>query len=54
MAIAILELFREYFEQTVKLSDQEWETFSSKLTRIEVSKRQFLLKADQTEISFIF
>jgi hypothetical protein len=49
IAIAILELIRKYFEQTFKLSDQDWEIFSSKLTRTEVSKRQLLLKADQTE-----
>ncbi len=55
MAVAIMEQIRKYFEQTFKLTDQDWVTFSSKLTRIEVSKRQLLLKAGQTEnyLSFV-
>jgi hypothetical protein len=49
MAIAILELIRKYFEQTFRLTGQDCVTFSSKLTRTEVAKRQLLLKAGQTE-----
>jgi hypothetical protein len=52
MAIAVLELIRKYFEQTFKITDRDWVTFSSKLTRTEVSKRQLLLKAGETEIIF--
>ena len=50
-----MEQIRKYFEQTFTLTDQDWVTFSSKLTRIEVSKRQLLLKAGQTEnyLSFV-
>ena len=55
MAVGIMEQIRKYFEQTFKLTDQDWVTFSSKLSRIEVSKRQFLLKVGQTEnyLSFV-
>ena len=50
-----MEQIRKYFEQTFKLTDHDWVTFSSKLTRIEVSKRRLLLKAGQTEnyLSFV-
>jgi CRP-like cAMP-binding protein len=55
MAKAIMEQIRQYFEQSIKLTDQDWETFSSKLTKIEVPKRQLLLKAGQIEnyLSFV-
>lgn len=50
-----MEQIRKYFEQTFNLTDHDWVTFSSKLTRIEASKRQLLLKAGQTEnyLSFV-
>jgi CRP-like cAMP-binding protein len=50
-----MEQIRKYFEQTIILTDQDWVTFSSKLTRMDVSKRQLLLKAGQTEnyLSFV-
>jgi len=50
-----MEKIREYFERIVPLSDGDWQTFSSKLTRHEFSKKAVLLKTGQTEnyLSFI-
>ena len=50
-----MEQIRAYFEKTVKLSDQDWQIFSSKLTRQAFPKRHVLLKAGQTEnhLSFV-
>ncbi len=50
-----MEQIRRYFEQTFKLTDQDWETFSSKLIKVELSKRQLLLETGQVEnyLSFV-
>lgn len=50
-----MEQIRTYFEQTLTLSDRDWEIFSSKLVRESVPKKTLLLKAGQTEnyLSFI-
>lgn len=50
-----MKQIREYFEQIIPLSDNEWEVFSSKLTRQEYPKKTILLKVGQTEnyISFV-
>ncbi|WP_106794955.1 Crp/Fnr family transcriptional regulator [Aquimarina sp. Aq78] len=40
---------REYFEQIVKLSDKDWEIFSSKLKKNNYKKRETLLKIGETE-----
>lgn len=46
---------REYFEQIVKLSDEDWKVFSSKLKKNNFSKKTILLKTGQIEnhLSFI-
>lgn len=46
---------REYFEKSMKLSDEDWSLFSSKLTRHKFPKNQILLQVGQTEnyLSFI-
>lgn len=50
-----MEQIRKYFEETVKLTDQDWQIFSSKGTKQEFPKKQALLKAGQIEnyLSFI-
>ncbi len=50
-----MDQIREYFEKTIKLTDQDWEIFSSKLTRKEFPKKYVLLKAGQVEnhLSFV-
>jgi CRP-like cAMP-binding protein len=50
-----MELIRKYFERTLKLTDKDWQTFSSKLIRQEFPKKHLLLKAGQTEnyLSFV-
>src|SRR5690606_5597807 len=49
------EQIREYFERTFKLTDRDWQIFSSKLIRQEVPKKQVLLEVGQVEnnLSFI-
>jgi len=46
---------KEYLEQLVKLSDKDWEIFSSKLKKIECKKRTTLLKkgAIENHLNFI-
>lgn len=46
---------REYFEQIVKLNDEDWKVFSSKLKKHSFSKKTILLKTGQIEnhLSFI-
>lgn len=50
-----MEQIRHYFEKTVKLTDSDWQIFSSKLTKREFPKKYLLLKAGQVEnhLSFI-
>lgn len=40
---------KEYLEQIVKLSDEDWEIFSSKLKKVECKKRTTLLKIGKVE-----
>lgn len=44
-----MEQIRTYFEQTVALSDADWEFFRSRLVRQQFPKKTFLLQARQTE-----
>ena len=46
---------KEYLEQIVKLSDKDWEIFSSKLKKVECNKRTTLLKkgAIENHLNFI-
>ena len=50
-----MEQIREYFEKTFKLTDRDWQIFSSKLTRLELPKKHVLLKVGQVEdhLSFV-
>lgn len=50
-----MQKFRTYINQIAKISDQDWELFSSCLMRNEFSKKQLILSAGQIEnhISFI-
>jgi len=50
-----MEQIRKYFEQNFKLTEKDWNVFSSKLSRHEFSKKHLLLKAGQTEnyLSFV-
>lgn len=50
-----MEQIRQYFEKTDKLSDADWDIFSSKLVREEFPKKALLLEAGQTEncLSFV-
>lgn len=50
-----MKLIREYFEKFMKLSDEDWLIFSSKLIKEEFSKNHILLQVGQTEnyLSFI-
>lgn len=50
-----MEQIRKHLERTFKLTDEDWMTFSSKLTRQEFPKKTLLLKVGQTEnyLSFI-
>jgi len=51
----IMEQIRQYFVNTVTLSDEDWRYFSSKLIRQEFPRNYLLLKEGQTEgyLSFI-
>lgn len=50
-----MEEIKEYFEQMVTLSEQEWEIFSSKLIKRKFSKNSIIVKVGQKEnyLSFI-
>ncbi|ASK32605.1 CarD family transcriptional regulator [Chryseobacterium sp. T16E-39] len=50
-----MEAIRNYFEQSVSMSDKDWELFASKLKTEKFSKKQFLINANETEhyLSFI-
>lgn len=50
-----MEQIRQYFEKAVKLTDKDWEFFSSKLIKQEFPKNHHLLTVGQTEkyLSFI-
>lgn len=43
-----MQPIRDYMERLVKLSDEEWEGFAGKLTRLEVKKKDFLTREGQT------
>lgn len=51
----VMEQIRQYFENSVRLTDQDWQLFSSKLIKQEFPKNYILLKQGQTEdyLSFI-
>lgn len=50
-----MEQIRTYFEESVKMSDADWQIFSSRLVRHVYPKKQLLLATEQTEqyLSFI-
>jgi CRP-like cAMP-binding protein len=50
-----VEQIRRYFEKSVNLTHQDWQTFSERLIKEEVPKKTLLLKVGQTEdhLSFI-
>ena len=50
-----MEQIWKYLEKIAKQSDEDWEIFSSKLSRQEFPKKSLLLKTGQTEkyLSFI-
>ena len=50
-----MDQIRKFLEKKVRLSDADWQVFSSKLIRQEFPKRALLLKAGRTEnyLSFI-
>jgi CRP-like cAMP-binding protein len=50
-----MEQIRQYFEKICKLTDRDWQIFSSKLIRQEFPPNHILLKAGQIEnyLSFI-
>ncbi|SNV36432.1 Cyclic nucleotide-binding domain [Chryseobacterium taklimakanense] len=50
-----MEQIRQYFEKNVRLTDKDWQFFSSKLIRKEFPKNYILLKTGQTEnyLSFV-
>ena len=50
-----MEQIRKYLEKIAKQTDEDWEIFSSKLSRQEFPKKSLLLKTGQTEkhLSFI-
>jgi hypothetical protein len=50
-----MQAIREYFEAITPLSDDEWNAFSSKLSRQEFAKKSLILKEGRTEgyLSFI-
>ena len=50
-----MEQIRKYFESIARLSDEDWQFFSSRLNQEEFPKRHLLLKAGKTEgyLSFI-
>lgn len=50
-----MEQIKQYFEKIVKISDEDWQIFSSKLVRKEFPKKHLLLRAGQTEnyLSFV-
>lgn len=50
-----MERIRKHFEQHVRLTDHDWQFFSSKLRQDQYAKRALILKKGQTEnyLSFI-
>lgn len=50
-----MEQIREYFEQTVSMTDKDWQFFSSRLVQQKFPKGTLLLQSGQTEnyLSFI-
>lgn len=50
-----MEQIRNYFDQFSKLSDEDWDLFSSKLTRVEFLKKTQLLEIGKVEnyLSFV-
>lgn len=48
------EQIRKYFNKTFKLTDYDWQIFSSKLTKQYFPKKHILLKAGQVESNLSF
>jgi CRP-like cAMP-binding protein len=50
-----MEKIRIYFEKELKMTEKDWQIYSSKLIRKELPKKHLLLKAGQTEkyLSFV-
>lgn len=50
-----MEKIRQHFEKTVRITDKDWQFFSSKLIKLEFPKNHRLLAVGQTEnyLSFI-
>ncbi len=50
-----MQRIRTYFERTLKLTDRDWDVFSSKLIRQEFPKKHLLLKVGEIEnrLSFV-
>ncbi len=50
-----MEQIRKHFEKTIKMTDREWQIFSSKLSKQEFPKKNILLNTGQIEnnLSFI-
>lgn len=50
-----MEQIRAYFEKELKMTERDWQIFSSKLVRQELPKKHFLLKVGQIEkyLSFV-
>lgn len=50
-----MEKIRAYFEKELNISEQDWETFSSKLIKVVLPKRHLVLKVGQVEkyLSFV-
>jgi CRP-like cAMP-binding protein len=50
-----MEIIRQYLEKTVKLTDKDWQFFSSKLIRQDFPKKHHILNVGETEnyLSFI-
>lgn len=44
-----MDQIRNYFEETIKMSDHDWGVFSSKLKRVEYKKRTTLLAVGEVE-----
>lgn len=49
-----MEQIRKYFDKTFKLTDHDWEIFSSKLTKQDFPKKHILLKSGQIESNLSF
>ena len=50
-----MQQIRDYFEETLKMTDEDWQIFSSKLTKREFPRKHILLESGNVEnhLSFI-